>query len=232
MRRFRDYRPYLAPGERATLLIIAADRKQARVITRYIKGLITGVPMLARMMEAERKEFIDLTNRVTIEVATASFRTVRGYALCAALCDELAFWPTEDSASPDREVLDALRPAMLTIPSAMLLCASSPYARRGALWEARQKHFGHDGPALVWQAPTRTMNPTIPQVEIDAEYERDPSVAAAEFGAQFRRDLQAYVDRAAVEACVDLGVRERPYDRQWEYYAFTDPRPFPPRGAL
>lgn len=220
---FRDYSIYLAPGERATLLVIAADRKQARVIMRYVKGLIAGVPMLARMIETERKESFDLTNRVTIEVATASFRTVRGYALCAALCDELAFWPAEDSANPDREVLDALRPAMLTIPNAMLLCASSPYARRGALWDARQKHYGHDGPALVWQAPTSIMNPTIPQEEIDAEYERDPAVAAAEYGAEFRRDLQSYVDRDAVEACIARGVRERPYERRWEYYAFTDP---------
>src|SRR5712692_6156513 len=31
---FRDWRPYLGPGERATIMVIAADRKQARVIMR------------------------------------------------------------------------------------------------------------------------------------------------------------------------------------------------------
>ena len=30
--------------------------------------------------------------------------------------------------------LFAIRPAMATVPGAMLLCASSPYARKGALW--------------------------------------------------------------------------------------------------
>jgi hypothetical protein len=45
-------------------------------------------------------------------------------------CDELAFWPSEESANPDYEVLDAIRPGMATVPGAMLLCASSPYARR------------------------------------------------------------------------------------------------------
>jgi hypothetical protein len=55
-----------------------------------------------------------------------------------------------------------------TVPNAMLLCASSPYARRGALWDAHRRHFGKDGdPILVWQAPTRTMNPTVPQSIID-----------------------------------------------------------------
>ena len=35
---FKSYREYLAPGERATVLVIAADRKQARVIMRYVRG--------------------------------------------------------------------------------------------------------------------------------------------------------------------------------------------------
>ena len=32
---FKDWRPHLGPGERATVMVIAADRKQARVIMRY-----------------------------------------------------------------------------------------------------------------------------------------------------------------------------------------------------
>jgi hypothetical protein len=58
------------------------------------------------VLEGEpRAEGLDLTNGVTIEVATASYRATRGYAIVAALCDELAFWPTDDSADPtdDRE---------------------------------------------------------------------------------------------------------------------------------
>ena len=37
----------------------------------------------------------------SIEVHTASFRTVRGYTVCAALLDEIAFWRSEESANPD-----------------------------------------------------------------------------------------------------------------------------------
>ena len=39
---FHDWRQHLAPGERGTVMIVAADRKQARVILRYIRGLLTG----------------------------------------------------------------------------------------------------------------------------------------------------------------------------------------------
>lgn len=89
---FRDYTQFLAPGERGTVLIIAADRKQARVVLRYIRALLKNVPMLERMIQRETSEAFDLTNRITIEVGTASYRTTRGYTFVAVLADELAFW--------------------------------------------------------------------------------------------------------------------------------------------
>jgi hypothetical protein len=64
---FRDYRVHLAPGERGTIMVIAADRKQSRVILRYIRGLLTRVPMLTRMVERETAEAFDLTNNITVE---------------------------------------------------------------------------------------------------------------------------------------------------------------------
>ena len=132
---FRDWRPYLGPGERATVMIIAADRKQARVIMRYVNGLLHSAPMLLRTVIGKTMDRIDLTNRVTIEVHSASYRTTRGYSVVFAAVDELAFLPhDEGSAEPDYEIINAIRPGMATIPGAMLLCASSPYARRGALW--------------------------------------------------------------------------------------------------
>ena len=54
---FSEYSKALAPGERATVMVIAADRKQARVVFRYISGLIEGVPMLAAMVNQQTKEF-------------------------------------------------------------------------------------------------------------------------------------------------------------------------------
>src|SRR5262249_26518578 len=170
---FVDWRKHLGPGERLTIMVIAADRRQARVIMRYCLGLLHCVPMLARIIATERSEGIDLSNRVSIEIHTASFKTTRGYSIGAALLDEIAFWPTDDAAQPDVEILAALRPGMATIPGAMLLCASSPYARRGALWDAYRRHYGNDGPVLVWQSDTRTMNPTVPQSVIDAAMAAD-----------------------------------------------------------
>ena len=220
---FRDYRAYLAPGERATALVIAADRKQARVIFRYIRALLKNVPMLAPMIERETSDAFDLTGSVTIEVGTASYRSTRGYTFCAVLADELAFFPSDEATEPDYAILNAIRPGMLTIPGAMLLCASSPYAQRGALFDAFKKWFGQSVPQLVWRAPTRVMNPTVPQSEIDAAYEKDPADAAAEYGAEFRNDLEDFITRAAIDACVRPGLREVPPARVHHYVGYVDP---------
>jgi hypothetical protein len=174
---FVSWRPFLSPGERGTIMVVAADRRQARTIFRYVTALLK-VPMLASLIERETADSIDLNNSVTIEILTANFRTVRGYTLCAALVDEVAFWHSEDSANPDHEILAAIRPAQATVPGAMLLCASSPYARRGALWDAYRKHYGNaDSPVLVWKAPTLIMNPTVPRAVINAALEADPASA-------------------------------------------------------
>lgn len=221
---FKSYRQYLAPGERATVLVIAADRKQARVVLRYVRAMINGIPSLKKMIERETAEGFDLSNSVTIEVGTASFRSTRGYTYGAVICDEIAFWPTgEESAAPDYEILSAIRPGMATIPTSMLICASSPYSRRGALFEAYDKWFGKDGTPLVWRATTRDMNPTIPQSLIDEELEKDRPAASAEYLAQFRSDLEQFVSRAQVEGVTSTGVRFRPFNPDFEYLAFTDP---------
>jgi hypothetical protein len=221
---FRSYAEFLGPGERGTVMVIATDRRQARTIFRYARALITHTPMLSGMLERETAESLDLNNGVTIEVGTASYRSTRGYTIVAALADEIAFWATDDAAEPDYAILDALRPGMSTIPGAMMLCASSPYARRGALWDAYKRYFAKDdAPALVWKAPTRTMNPTVPEAVIERATERDPDSAAAEYGAEFRSDLEAYVSREIVEAAIDPGVHERAPIDGVHYFGFVDP---------
>ena len=145
--------------------------------------------------------------------------------IIGAVCDELAFWRSDESANPDTEILNGLRPGMATIPGALLLCISTPYARRGALWDAHRRHYGQDGdPVLVWQAPTRAMNPTVDEGIVAAEYERDEAAAAAEYGAEFRRDVETFISREAVEGVVVPGRRELPPVRGVQYVAQLRPQ--------
>jgi hypothetical protein len=206
---FHTYPP--APGEVGTVRIVTPDRRQARVILRYIVGLMGRVPSLAELISGETAESITLSNGIVIEIQTANFRSARGYTMVCVIIDEIAYLRDETSSNPDVELLNAIRPAMATIPNAMLLCVSSPYRRAGELWRAYREHFGKDGdPVLVVQADSRTLNPSLPQSVVDRAYSDDPEVAAAEYGAQFRSDVGGYVDRAVVEELIDQGVHERP----------------------
>jgi hypothetical protein len=220
----RSYAEILAPGERATVMILAADRRQARVLMRYVAGFFDGVPALAQLVASRTAEALHLSNQVSIEIHTASFRAVRGYTIIAALCDEICFWRDDTSANPDVEILNGLRPAMSTVPGALLLGISSPYARRGAAWEAYRAHYGRDeSPVLVVQAATQTMNPTVDSAIIAAAYAADEAVAAAEYGAQWRRDVETFVSRETIDACVIPGRREMPPSSALHYVAFVDP---------
>jgi hypothetical protein len=220
---FFDYRRYLAPGERGTVMLLAQDRRGARVLMWYISALLNNVSLLKPLIVKETTEAIELANGLNIEVHTSNFRAVRGYTIVACLCDEIAWWLTEDSANPDFEVLEAIRPGMATVPEAMLLCLSSPYAQRGALFDVFKRYWGEDGDVLIWRADSRRMNPTISKHTVARAYERDPERAKAEFGAQFRSDIESYVSREAVEACVVPGRYEVPWVPGVLYRAFCDP---------
>jgi hypothetical protein len=179
--------------------------------------------MLRALVINRTADSVDLSNRVIIEIHTASFRSVSGYSIVAAVCDEIAFWRSEDSANPGVEILHAIRPAMASVPGALLLAISSPYARRGALWSAYRDHFGQDGDALIWQAPSHAMNSTLdPRIIADA-YAQDASAASAEYGGEFRRDIESFVDPELLATLVASGVHERGPVSGISYVAFCDP---------
>jgi hypothetical protein len=233
----RDYRKYVVHGEPVRILIIAADRLQAGIIFRYIKGFISLIPMFYKMVVSEKAESIELNNGVIIQITTCSFRSIRGFTAAAVICDEVAFWRSEvDSANPANEVLRAVRPSLATIPDSLLLCISSPWARTGPLYEAFNRHFGKDdSDVLVWSAPTTVMNPTIRQSVIDRDMEADPEMARCEWFAEFRSDLESYLSIDAVEAVIVQGRLELPPTRYAQgryeqipqihvrYTAFVDP---------
>lgn len=213
-----------AKGETVRVLIVAVNKDQAKIVRGYCQAILESRPGLARLIDAMDQDSITLTNGIQIVCVPNSYRSIRGPTVIAAIFEEVAFWRSEYSANPDKEILRAVRPSMLTVPGALLLGISSPYARRGLLYEKYKKHFGRDGSkVLVWQADTQTMNPQVDAGVIKEAYEDDPIAAAAEYGAEFRSDIQNYIDREALDAVVSVDVRERPPITGVRYNGFVDP---------
>jgi hypothetical protein len=214
----------LVPGETGIVLCIAPDQRQASIVLDYCTATFEASPILRQLIEQRTQSELRLTNGIGVEVRAADFRRLRGPTYLAVIADECAFWMSENSSNPDNEILDSVRPGLATTGGPLFMI-SSPYARRGVLWDLYRKHYGARGDAkiLVAQAPSKVMNKTLPQSVIDRAYERDPLSAAAEYGAQFRSDIEGYVSLEAVLACVDEGVIERRKEHYKTYHCFADP---------
>jgi hypothetical protein len=179
--------------------------------------------MLAAMVERQDVESLDLNNQISIEITTASFRTNRGRTVVCFIGEETPYWRSEESANPDQEILASVRPAMATIPNALLFCIGSPYRRAGAMYETYKRHYGHDSPILVVQATSQQMNPCIPDSVITRAMEVDPVAAQSEFFAQFRNDIGSFLDSDSIDRSIECGRQERSPQPDIQYVAFCDP---------
>lgn len=204
-----DWSGYLNVGERAVALLLAQNQKQATISLNYIAGIIDNSPMLKAMVASRTADTISLSNGVDLEVRAASQKGVRGVTAVAIIADELAFWPIE-GVNTGTDVLNALRPSLATT-GGMLIVLSSPYGKKGELWELYQQHYGADGDPriLVAQGASRDLNPSLPERVVARAFERDREAASAEYGAQFRNSQTGFIDRATIDAAVDAGVTSR-----------------------
>lgn len=207
-----DYRPRLGPGEVATVALIACDRRQARQLMNYVKGLIADSPLIAREVAAETVETITFSHRCQLEVHTTSFRSTRGYSYAAVVCDEMAFWRDEYSATPDIELIRAVRPGLSNL-GGRLIGLSSPHARRGHLFDMYQRYYGKDGTdVLVIKAQHSQLNPTIDPKIIERAMAEDPEAARAEWFGEFRGDVSQWLADELIDAALEgrTGGRKRP----------------------
>jgi hypothetical protein len=137
--------------------------------------------------------------------------------------EETAFWRSELTANPDREVVNALRPALGTIPESLLISISTPYSRRGILYDTFRRSFGQPGRTLVWKAPSLVMNPTLDAELVKEALRDDPAAAAAEWECEWRADIESFLPFEALQACTVTDRTEIPPLHGVRYTAFIDP---------
>jgi hypothetical protein len=181
--------------------------------------------LVERRVTYQDRRRIRLNNGIDIEVRSADRRRLRGLTFIAAICDEVAYWRTDEfSANPDTEILTAIRPGLATTNGPMFLI-SSPYARRGVHWDLYKRYHGKEADAgiLIAQGASRLFNSALPQALVDREYERDAAVASAEYGAEFRLDVESFVAHEVIEAATVPGRHELPPSSFARYLAFVDP---------
>jgi hypothetical protein len=220
-----NWRSVLTRGEKGLVAAIAPDQRQARIQRDRIEGVLDASPILSSMVTGKTADSIDLNNGISIEVRAASFRRLRGITAVAVIASEASFWHTDEASSnPDSEILNAVRPALATTGGPLIII-SSPYARRGEVWSIYKQHFGAHGDPLILvaQGASRVFNPTLSQAFVDRALQRDHAAASAELLALFRSDIESFISRDSIEACVPPGVYERPPVAGITYTAAVDP---------
>lgn len=215
--------PPLRRGERASILCLAMDREQARIVLDYVKSYFAGIPELKALVTRETMDGMQLANGVDVVVATNDFRSIRGRAILVGVLDECAYYPAETSSSPDTELYSALTPGMKTLPDAMLIGISTPHLRDGLLWDKFQASYGKDDQTtLVVKATSLQLNPLLSAEELEAEIAADPVRKRAEYLVEWRESASNLITGDMVDAVTMKGILVIAPENGHPYTGFVD----------
>lgn len=173
--------PIIAPkvdAADATFTILSGIVERSPVLSQLLDGDPTADTLVVRRPDGYRVE-------LTVVAASRGGVTVRNRWLVGFILEEVAQFGVESTGAVinAEEILRAAQTRLL--PGCQGWLISSPYGPQGLLYELWRKHFGKPGQVLVVNAPTRALNPSIPQSLIDLVAESDPDAAAREYGAEW-----------------------------------------------
>jgi hypothetical protein len=222
---FFDGKSTLRRGERALVACFACDNDQAKIELDYTKSYYDDLAPLKVRVRRETMSGFELTNNLDVSIVTNNDKAARGRPILLCVLDECSRYRDESSSTPDIELYRALKPGMATLPDSLLLGISTPYKKSGILFEKFAESFGKNDDAVLFiKAPSILLNPTLSQADIDKEIEDDPEGASAEWLAEFRSDISAFIDRDMIARCIpDRSRFELPPLPNVQYYAFCDP---------
>jgi hypothetical protein len=219
-----NWKPFLKKTPAATVAILSHSIEFSEEILELIKELIEASPILTRLIDHSKKHTKSTFNlsvpfvgkqgttysRVTVKVGTASKKTIRGKAICALLCDEIAFWNLDEKAAErDEDILRAARPSLLQFKgNSMLLKLSSPSIRQGVLYDEYTKGQKRTLPPnyINLKAPSWVWNTILGQKEILTEYQLDPQGFDCEYRANFVDSISTFILPEYVDLCTQQGI--------------------------
>jgi len=191
-------------GEMPIVALVAQDARAVNIAFSYIRDYLTGSPILKNMLAEEPlATSLKLTNGVTIMCFPSTLRSMRGFSICCAIMDELAYFALEGQADSDKSIQDSITRGMINFPDAKLIKISTPWMKSGILYVDYQEGFGKDNPDfLVWQASSKLMNPSLLDSTLNRAKRRDAALYEREYEALFTDDLQAFLPQPWLDAAI------------------------------
>lgn len=198
----------MAPGERASGLIVAPDIRLAQQTLRYASGAIKA-GRSGLTVEAEDKDGFTVrrqdgkTVRIECLPATRGGSALRGRSLVGAVLDECAFFRDANYKVNDKELYEAVSPRIL--PGGGIVIDSTPWAEVGLLYTEFTRNWGNPQTAIAAHAPTLLLrDDDHTRSYVERERLRDPENAEREFGARFMPvTATMFFDPRAIDAAID-----------------------------
>lgn len=225
-----NWKPYLKKTPAATVAILSHSKEFSEEVLELIKQFIEDSPVLTRLIDRSKKHtqstfnlkvpFLEVKDgkkiinysRVTIKVGAASKRTIRGKAICALLCDEIAFWNLDENAAErDEDILRAARPALMQFGDhGLLIKLSSPGIKQGVLYDEYQRRKELPENYMTLKAPSWVWNNILLAKEFQNEYALDPNGFDCEYRANFVDSISNFILSEFVDLCTMQGVKFLP----------------------
>jgi hypothetical protein len=217
---FRDHG--LPPGEEALVMLLAPTVKQAKIAFRCVRNYLRASRVLSKHIVSITQDEVKVDNGITIGSYACTYDRIRGWTIVVAVCDEVAFWPSDEAAAnPDEEVIAAIRPSMITVRNPKLIKISSPFAKQGLLWDEFQNRRELDYPVL--QFASAELNPTLNASILTKERARDEERFRREYLGEFVDSISGWIVPELLDPCIVRGRTELPYRSDAIFLAVADP---------
>jgi hypothetical protein len=181
----------LAPGERASALIMSPRLPVAQQCLRFAVGAVKGTEELQFTLDRETTNTAVIRRpsdgrHVALEVIAGERggASLRGRSLVSAVMSETGFFRDATAVVNDVESFRAITPRVL--PGGMTVLESTPYLEQGLLYDEFTRNFGTPTTALAVSAPTLLMlDSERNRAAVQAELDNNPDNARREFFAEF-----------------------------------------------
>ena len=204
----------LAPGERASALIVGPDLNLAKQGLRYARGAAEADPVIRAMLTGKDGEQgfevcrPDGTVYVEVLAATKGGSAVRARTLVGAQLTEFGFFRDANYAVNDKEIRLAVQPRIMT--GGQLIMESTPFVAAGELYAMFREQWGKSETCVAAKAPTLLMRGTDGEVAAEIAMERaaNPDNAVREFDAEFiSADASTFFDAGSIDRAVDPRIK-------------------------
>jgi hypothetical protein len=210
-------------GEPLRVLLISTDQDSARTAFGYVSAILER-PAFRGKVARVLADTIQLKSGIEVQCVPSTKTAPRGLMICAAVCDEMAFWRLHGSVNSDVEIQAAVRRGQLLIPGAKLVKISTAYAQQGALYDDFQQHWGKDSrDVLCWKSTTQEMNPSVtPELLDRMRRTMSPAQFRREFEGEFSADFSQFLSDAWVSAADSGKALDLPRVPALKYCAGVD----------